>query len=47
MPGDAPLEPTSVKQNPVDLREVVRNFDALAEALRGDPLRDELLDREA
>jgi hypothetical protein len=35
-----------VKQNPVDLREVVRNFDALAEALRGDPLRDELLDRE-
>lgn len=47
VPGDAPLEPTSVKQNPVDLREVVRNFDALAEALRGDPLRDELLDREA
>jgi LPS sulfotransferase NodH len=47
VPGDVPLEPTSVKQNPVDLREVVRNFDALAEALRGDPLRDELLDCEA
>jgi LPS sulfotransferase NodH len=47
VPYDAPLEPTSVKQNPVDLREIVRDFDALAEALRGDPLRDELLDREA
>jgi LPS sulfotransferase NodH len=47
VPDDAPLQPTSVKQNPVDLREVVRNFDALAEALRGDALRDELLDREA
>jgi len=46
-PYDAPLEPTSLKQNPVDLREVVRNFDELAEALRGDPLRDELLDCEA
>lgn len=47
VPEDVRLEPTSVKQNPVDLREVVRNFDALAEALRGDPLRDELLEREA
>jgi LPS sulfotransferase NodH len=46
VPNDAPLEPTSVKQNPVDLREIVRNFDALAEALRGDPLRDELLEHE-
>ena len=46
-PNDSPLEPTSVKQTPVDLRQVVRDFDALAEALRGDPLRDELLDREA
>ena len=27
--------------------EVVSNFDALCEALRGDPLRDELLDLEA
>jgi len=44
-PTDTDLEPRSVKQNPRDLREVVANFDELAEALRGDPLREDLLDR--
>jgi hypothetical protein len=38
------LEARSVKQNPRDLRELVANFDALAEALDGDPLREELFD---
>jgi hypothetical protein len=38
------LEARSVKQNPRDLREVVANFDDLAEALEGDPLRKELFD---
>lgn len=45
-PTDARLEPRSVKQNPRDLRDVLANFDELAEALRGDDLRDELLDLE-
>ncbi len=43
-PEGALLEARSVKQNPRDLRELVANFDALAEALEGDPLRDELFD---
>lgn len=47
VPAGTALEPTSVKQNPIDLREIVINFDELSEALRGDPLRDELLDLEA
>jgi LPS sulfotransferase NodH len=46
-PADTDLEPRSVKQNPRDLRDVLANFDELAEALRGDALRDELLDRES
>jgi LPS sulfotransferase NodH len=41
------LQPGSVKQNPRDLREIVANFEQLAEALRGDPLREELLDLES
>jgi LPS sulfotransferase NodH len=45
-PTDTDLAPRSVKQNPRDLREVVANFDEVAEALRGDPLREELLDLE-
>jgi LPS sulfotransferase NodH len=45
-PADFPLEARSVKQNPRDARELLDNFDELAEALRGDPLRDELLDLE-
>jgi hypothetical protein len=43
-PEGAFLEARSVKQNPRDLREVVANFEDLAEALEGDPLRDELFD---
>ena len=38
------LEARSVKQNPRDLRQLVANFDALARALEGDPLREELFD---
>ncbi len=45
--ASAALEARSVKQNPRDLREVVANFDDLAETLKGDPLRDELLDVES
>jgi LPS sulfotransferase NodH len=41
--GTALVSP-SVKQNPRDARRIVANFDELAESLRGDPLRDELLD---
>jgi LPS sulfotransferase NodH len=44
---DADLMPRSLKQNPRDLRDVVANFDQLADALRGDALRDELLDRDS
>lgn len=43
-PDGVRLEARSVKQNPRDLREVVANFDALARALDGDPLREELFD---
>ena len=43
-PEGVRLEVRSVKQNPRDLRELVANFDDLAEALAGDPLRDELVD---
>ena len=46
-PADADLEPRSVKQNSPDLRAIVANFDELADALRGDALRDELLDLES
>lgn len=46
-PEGAVLEARSVKQNPRDLREVVANFEALAEALEGDPLRAELFDLES
>jgi LPS sulfotransferase NodH len=45
-PADRALEPRSVKQNPRDLRQVLANFDELAEALHGDALRAELLDLE-
>jgi hypothetical protein len=45
-PTDTDLAPRSLKQNPRDLREVVANFDELAEALRGNALREELLDLE-
>jgi hypothetical protein len=44
MPEDVELTPRSVKQNPPDARRLVKNFDELAEALRGDALREELLD---
>jgi len=45
--GGMALTPGSVKQNPRDLRCVLANFEELAEALRGDELRDELLDLES
>jgi hypothetical protein len=45
--GAMALTPRSVKQNPRDLRCVLANFEELAEALRGDDLRDELLDLES
>ena len=43
-PEGAFLEARSVKQNPRDLRELVANFEDLAAALEGDPLREELFD---
>lgn len=43
-PDGVSLEVRSVKQNPRDLRRLVSNFDELAEALEGDPLREELFD---
>lgn len=45
-PAGAALKAASVKQNPTDLRDLISNFDQLADELRGTPFEAELYEVE-